>query len=81
MMISSRERLERGLDFARGGAGLFTVAKESKKAMLSMTQLREEARKGDILPALTDNTLVSVSSMANDDYDTILWEGINRVEI
>ena len=43
----------------------------TEKARLPMTQLREGARKGDILPALADNTLVSVSAFANNDYATI----------
>ena len=42
-------------------------ARATEKAKLPMTQLRKGAKKGDILPALADNTLVSVSAFANND--------------
>ena len=57
------------------------LARASEKAMLPMAQLREGARKGDILPALADNTLISVGSMANNDYATIFWAGNKGVKI
>ena len=38
-----------------------------------MTQLRKGATEGDILPTLANNTLVSISTFANNDFTTILW--------
>ena len=57
------------------------IAGASEKAKLPMTQLREGAREGDILPALAENTLVSVSTMANNNYATIFWPEGKGVEI
>ena len=48
------------------------AAKASKQALLPIKKLREGARKGDILPALSDNTLISVGTLANNDYATFL---------
>ena len=57
------------------------AAKASEQALLPMKQLREGARKGDILPALSENTLVSVGTLANNDYATIFWQGTKGVEV
>ena len=57
------------------------AAKASEQALLPMKQLREGARKGDILPALSENTLVSVGTLANNDYATIFWQGAKGVEV
>ena len=57
------------------------AARASERALLPMSQLRDGARAGDILPALSDNTLVSVGTLANNDYATIFWDNYRGVDV
>ena len=57
------------------------TAKASEKALLPISSLNLEARKGDILPALAHNSLISVSTLADAGYVTIFEPGTSGVNV
>ena len=62
------------------GAANGTPMKASTQAMLPITQLRPEAREADIIPQL-QNSLVSVSKLADNGYVTIFQPGGKGVAV
>ena len=57
------------------------TAEASEKALLPISSLNLEARKGDILPALAHNSLISVSTLADAGYITIFEPGTSGVNV
>ena len=57
------------------------TAEASEKAMLPIFNLNLDAQKGDILPALAHNLLISVSTLADAGYITIFEPGARVVNV
>ena len=52
-----------------------------EKALLPMTSLRQEARKGDIIPGLANDTLCSIPKLATNGYTSIFYANEKGMEV